>query len=155
VRPVASNPGFDESAAALSPDGRWLAYMSDETGTSEVYVRPFPDAEAGRWQVSLDGGQAPLWAPSGRELFYVDARRNMVAVSVAGGESPGLGDRRVLFILGPDVYLNDPEYYTPFDVAPDDERFLMVRLVGAADTGRANFMLMENWFEDLKAERAE
>ena len=154
VRPLAANPAFDESAPALSPDGRWLAYQSDESGTSEVYIRPFPDTEAGRWQVSVDGGQAPLWARSGRELFFVDARRNMVAVSVDSGDSPGLGERRVLFPFGLDLYLNDPEYYTPFDISLDDQRFLMVRQASVADTGRANFVLIENWFEELKGEGA-
>ena len=61
---------FDEGNADISPDGRWIAYDSDETGREEVYVRPFPDVEGGRWQVSTAGGREPIWARSGRELFY-------------------------------------------------------------------------------------
>ena len=68
--PVAADSGFDENAPVLSPDGRWLAYVSDETGQDEVWVRPFPNVDAGRWQVSARGGTEPLWAHSGRELFY-------------------------------------------------------------------------------------
>ena len=75
----------DEYAPTLSPDGRWLAYVSDETGRDEVYLRPFPDVDDGKWQVSTNGAQAPLWAHSGREFFYVDAQRNMMAVADAGG----------------------------------------------------------------------
>ena len=62
---------FDERNATLSPDGRWLAYTSNETGQREVYVRPFPDLEAGtKWRISTDGGAWPLWNPAGDELFY-------------------------------------------------------------------------------------
>jgi serine/threonine-protein kinase len=62
--------GYDETSPAVSPDGRWLAYTSDESGRPEVYVRPFPNTNDGRWLVSAGGGQEPVWAHSGRELFY-------------------------------------------------------------------------------------
>ena len=62
---------FDEEAPAVSPDGRWLAYVSGLSGTDEVYVVPFPNTDGGRWMVSANGGQGPVWARSGRELFYV------------------------------------------------------------------------------------
>ena len=65
------NTEFTERNASLSPDGLWIAYQSNESGQFEIYVRPFPDVDAGRWQVSSDGGWWPLWAPDGRELFYV------------------------------------------------------------------------------------
>ena len=55
----------------ISPDGRWMAYTSDESGKSEIYVRPFPDVDKGKWQVSTSGGGSPLWSPDGRELFYL------------------------------------------------------------------------------------
>ena len=64
---------FVEQNAELSPDGRWLAYQSNESGRDEVYMRPFPNLEAGRWLVSTNGGTTPLWARSGEELFYGDA----------------------------------------------------------------------------------
>ena len=151
ARPLVANPNYDEAAVALSPDGKWLAYESDETGTIEVYLRPFPNTDGGKWQVSIDGGQAPLWAHTGRELFYVDGRRNMVVTSVAGGASPDLGERRVLFSLPADLYLGNPEHYTPFDISPDDQRFIMARQARPSTPGRpGTFVLVENWFEELK-----
>ena len=106
---------------------KWLAYESDETGRTEIYVRPFPATDSGKWQVSTNGGQAPLWAHSGRELFFVDAERNMVAAPVQGGAEFRLGARRTLFHLGEDLYLAGGEHYTPFDLSRDDQRFLMAR----------------------------
>ncbi|MEK6769738.1 MAG: protein kinase, partial [Gemmatimonadota bacterium] len=105
--PLIANPAFDESAFALSPDGRWIAYESDETGRREVYVRPFPATNGGKWQASTNGGMAPVWARNGRELFFVDAARRMTAVSVAGGAEPHFGERRALFPVSPDDYLDD------------------------------------------------
>ena len=72
---------FDEKSAVLSPDGRWFAYQSDASGEMEVYVRPFPDADSELHRVSTDGGTSPLWAPDGRELFYVNDGR-LLAVPV-------------------------------------------------------------------------
>ena len=149
--PLAADPGYDESAPMLSPDGKWLAYQSGETGRTEVYVRPFPNTDGGKWQVSVDGGQAPLWAHTGRELFFVDGARNMVTVPVTAGASFQPGQPQILFRLEDDMYLGNPEYYTPFDISPDDQRFIMARLVRAADEGKPTFQLVENWFEELKA----
>ncbi|MDA2914999.1 hypothetical protein MYX77_13790, partial [Acidobacteriia bacterium AH_259_A11_L15] len=61
---------FAEGGAAISPDGRWVAYHSNETGRREVYVRPFPNVEEGKWQISSDGGRGTIWGPQGQELFY-------------------------------------------------------------------------------------
>ena len=69
---------FNESLAALSPDGRWVAYQGNGPAQTAVFVRPFPNADDGRWQVSTDGGTDPRWAPDGGELFYRDADRMMV-----------------------------------------------------------------------------
>jgi hypothetical protein len=81
----------------------------------------------------------------------VDAERNMVVTPVQGGATLQLGTRRILFNLGDDLYLTASEHYTPFDLSPDDQRFLMARVVRrAADRARA-FVLVENWFEELKA----
>ena len=82
--------GFDERGAALSPNGRWLAYQSDASGQMEVYVRPFPDADAGLHPISTNGGTNPRWAPGGRELFYVeDGRLLAVPVQTNGAFSRG------------------------------------------------------------------
>ncbi len=149
--PLAANPNYDEAAPTLSPDGKWMAYESNETGRKEVYIRPFPNTEDGKWQVSTTGGQAPLWAHSGREIFFVDGDRNMVATAVTPGTPLQLGDRRVLFRMGYDLYLENPEHYTPFDISLDDQRFLMARQVQAASTERPRFMLVNNWFTELQS----
>ena len=73
---------FDETNPGISPDGLWLAYQSDESGQYEVYVRPFPDVDEGRWQISRGGGTSPLWAPNGGELFFLSLRGQLTAVPV-------------------------------------------------------------------------
>jgi len=140
---------YDEEAIAISPDGRWLAYESNETGRTEVFVRSFPNTEVGKWQVSNGGGVAPLWAKNGRELFYVNASRDMMAVAVGTGTDPQLGQGRVLFHLRDEWYLGSQEFYTPYDVAPDG-RFLMARGIVAISNTRAPLIVVDNWFDELR-----
>jgi serine/threonine-protein kinase len=146
--PVIATP-YDEEAIALSPDGRWLAYESNETGRTEVFFRPFPGTESGKWQVSNDGGVAPLWSRNGRELFYVNADRDMMAVTVVPGTEPRLGESRLLFHLRDELYMTGTEYYTPFDVAPDG-RFIMARSVTPAADVDLPLIVVDNWFEELR-----
>jgi serine/threonine-protein kinase len=87
---------FAEANPALSPDGRWLAYQSDESGRAEIYVRPFPDVDAGRWQVSTGGGVQVAWARSGRELFYRNGAA-LLAVPVQTGTGFVAGTPKALF----------------------------------------------------------
>jgi len=139
--PLLASPA-DERAVAFSPNGRWLAYMSDASGSNEVYIRPFPDVRAGQWQVSLDGGSAPLWAHNGRELFYVNRANEMLVADLTNG--PGsIGARKVLFSL--DGYRLSTNY-TWYDVSPDDQRFLMVR--ESPTSGR--LIVVDNFFEELR-----
>ena len=84
---VARRASDRDAAGEISPDGRWLAYHSNESGRNEVYVRPFPNVDGGRWQISTGGGTRPLWARSGRELFYLDD--NGLLTSVAVQTTPG------------------------------------------------------------------
>jgi Tol biopolymer transport system component/tRNA A-37 threonylcarbamoyl transferase component Bud32 len=150
-RPLLVTPA-DERAITLSPDGRWLAYESDETGRDEVYVRPFPDVESGKWQVSTAGGDLPLWAHSGRELFYRSPTGEMMVapVSVSGDRGFAVADRKVLFKFGPEYPGNTN--YTAWDMSPDDQRFLLVRSRGGAQTERnSSLILVTNWFEELRA----
>ena len=146
--PLLANPRIDEAAPALSPDGHWLAYLSTETGRREVYIRPFPNTDAGKWQVSSGGGKGPLWAHSGRELFYIDGARNMVSMSVTLGPAIRLGDRQVLFRVEDSLYLSD--YRTSFDITPDDRSFLMAREISRGPPAPSTFILVEHWFEELK-----
>ena len=140
----------DERGIALSPDGRWLAYESDETGRDEVYVRPFPNVDSGKWQVSTAGGDLPLWAHSGKELFYRAPGNDIMVALLAPGPGFVVTDRRVLFKLGSDFVSGTN--YTPWDISPDDQRFIMVRSL-AGGQGRQNsiLILVTNWFAELKA----
>jgi Periplasmic component of the Tol biopolymer transport system len=79
--PLIQTP-FNDQNPALSSDGAWLAYQSDESGRAEVYVCPFPKVDSGRWQVSTAGGTRPLWSRDGRDLFYLDVDRRLTVVSV-------------------------------------------------------------------------
>jgi len=126
---------FNESQAAISPDGRWIAYASDETGQSEVFVRPFPNIDAGRWQISVDGGNEPVWGPDGRHLYY---RRNgrVAAVDIETSPNFSVGwSSPVLF----GRYASTPSGAS-YDISPDGQRFLMLRDVRATteDTGSAD-----------------
>ncbi|HEY7029133.1 MAG TPA: protein kinase [Gemmatimonadales bacterium] len=146
--PVVVTP-YDEEAIAISPDGRWLAYESNETGTTEVYLRPFPNTNSGKWQISNGGGVAPLWARNGRELFYVSANRDMMVATFVPGTQPVIGSPRVLFHFQDDLYMTSQEFYTPFDVAQDG-RFIMARAETPAATFQAPLVVVDNWFEELK-----
>ena len=106
----------------MSPDGRWLAYVSSESGQNEVYVRAFPNP-GNPVQISLRGGREPRWAPSGREVFY-RGELGMVAAAVATSPAFRVGSRTVLFDDQP--YLSHA-YGTAYDVHPDGRHFLMVQ----------------------------
>ena len=153
-KPLVASPQFDESGIALSPDGHWVAYESNETGRTEVYIRPFPNADGGKWQVSTDGGRAPLWNRNGRELFFVNGAREMVVAPIGPGVQPQIGVRKSLFKLRDEIYLANQENYTPFDIAPDGQRFMMARIVRATAAKVAPLVVTENWFEELKRRMA-
>ncbi len=148
VRPLVSTPAQEQNAE-VSPDGAWLAYQSNESGTNEIYVRPFPDVEQGRWQVSTGGGRQPLWARSGRELFYRAPDGTLMAVPI----QPGPG-----FTRGNAAVVVDRAYVEggggavgrSYDVSPDGTRFLMIK-EAAASTGTApQLVVVLNFFEELK-----
>jgi hypothetical protein len=139
----------DEKAPALSPDGRWLAYVSNESGVLEVYVRPFPNTADGRWQISVSGGTEPVWAHSGRELFYRSigaATDSQMVIAVTTGKSFIPGARKALFPL---IRYATDDTYQHYDVAPGDRRFVMLR---ATEANRADqLIVVENFFEVLRA----
>ncbi len=140
----------DECCPNFSPDGRWLAYASTESGVKQIYVRPFPDVSQARWQVSVNGGWEPLWANGGTELFFRDGEGMKVA-SVATTPTFSVEAVRPLFSLS-DAYLwnDDSRYYA---VSPDDRRFLLVRYVQMPeleDFRAGSLVLMENWYSELR-----
>ncbi|HEV8148953.1 MAG TPA: protein kinase [Gemmatimonadales bacterium] len=136
---------FAETSPALSPDGRWLSYTSTESGQNEVYVRPFPNVGDGRWQVSVGGGREPMWAHSGRELFYKTSDDQMTVATVVTGAGFEVRDRKALFSTAD--YDNDFEH-ARYNVSPDDQRLLMSRKTTSAES---DLVLVLNWFEELKA----
>jgi serine/threonine-protein kinase len=136
---------FGERTPDVSADGRWLAYTSDESGSEEVYVRPLPDIDAGRWQVSTGGGTEPLWGRDGRELFYRNDRA-LLSVPIQTNPSFVFGNPEVLF-EGP--YVIGGMGGRNYDVAPDGERFLMIKPV-ENDSETSDFIIVQNWFEELE-----
>jgi eukaryotic-like serine/threonine-protein kinase len=137
---------FNELNAEISPDGRWFAYESNESGQYEIYVRPFPDAAGGRWQISTGGGTKPLWARKDQELFYVAPTGALMAVRIAPGAT---------FTAGTPTRLFEGRYYVgdaanvgrTYDVSPDGRRFLMMK---ADTTTPTNIIVVQNWDQELK-----
>ncbi len=145
--------GYDEQGATLSPDGHWLAYVSNEQGANEVFVRPFPNVTGGKWQLSSGGGSAPLWSHSGRELFYV-ANGKMQVVRVNPGATFSSEPPRALFTIPSQVRAGSLASRT-FAISPDDQRFLMVRDNNWADmAGTPQLVVVQNFFEELQAKFA-
>jgi hypothetical protein len=112
---------FNDRGPRLSPDGRWLAYTSDESGRTEVYVERFP-GHGGKWQVSPDGGSQPCWSRDGTELFYVHGDSELMAVSVNGRETFEVGMPKRLFER---QLALDGIVRNRYDVTPDGKRFLL------------------------------
>jgi serine/threonine-protein kinase len=136
---------FQEISPSVSPDGRWLAYISDESGRWEVYVCPFPNTKDGKWMVSTDGGQEPVWARSGRELFYRRGQ-NLMSVEVLQGPTFVTGEHRVLFSV---QGFRSVPFHPQYDVTPDGQRFVMIRDLGGPEA--SELIVVENLFEELKA----
>ena len=140
---------FGERNGEVSPNGRWLAYESDESGRDEIYVRPFPNVQGGRWQVSNGGGTRPLWARSGGELFYLVPPGRVMSVPIKSGASFSAGNPEVV-VDGPYVAPNSARTY---DVSPNGERFLMIKDAANSDKTSApppSIIVVQGWFEELK-----
>jgi len=135
---------FNEQSVALSPDGRWLAYASDETGQTELYVRPFPEGGA-KVRVSLEGGVEPRWSPDGSELFYIGSfggTPHMIAATVSTTDEFTVTNRTSLF----DTMEFEPSApHANWDVSPDGSRFVMVHL---GSLSQMIFVL--NWTDEVR-----
>jgi serine/threonine-protein kinase len=137
---------FDEWSPAFSPDGQWLAYVSNESGRNEVYVQPYP-GPGGKWPISTDGGTEPAWSPDGKELFY---RRDdqLLAVPVQTRPDFSSGTPKALF-EGPYEIVEGARNYDPM---PDGRRFVMIRSDGAHVPQR--FYVVSRWFDELNTRSA-
>jgi serine/threonine-protein kinase len=149
-RPLVQTP-FDELNAEVSRDGRWLAYESNESGRNEIYVRPFPNVDGGKWQVSTNGGTQPLWARNGQELFY-ESMGALMRVSLTVGSSFEARTPRKL-IDGPYLF-RSPGFGLGrmYDVSADGQRFLLVKeSAGTAERPpSARIVLVQNWFDEVE-----
>jgi serine/threonine-protein kinase len=141
---------FDEEAIALSPDSKWIAYQSDETGRTEVYVRSFSNPGAFKHQVSNGGGAAPLWSRNGHELFFVSKSKDMMSARVVAGAPITLAAPVPLFHIPDDLLQVDYAFYTPWDVAADG-RFIMARKRNMGNTNASTAFVAENWLTELRA----
>jgi eukaryotic-like serine/threonine-protein kinase len=144
---------FSEQNAEISSDGRWVAYQSNESGQVEVFVRPFPNTDGGKWKISTSGGTRPLWSRDGRELFYMTMSDNLprlMAATISAGAGFSASAPHMLF---------EGRYYavvggTPgrtYDVSPDGKRFLMIKDLGSETTSTdAPLVVVLNFFDDLR-----
>jgi WD40 repeat protein len=148
----------EERAASVSPNGRFIVYQSDESGRDEVYVRPFPNVSAARWQISTNGGTRPLWSADGREIYYyvgaardrIDERFGSGALMVVSIETePGFRAGVPQQLFAGDYVANSGDGNT-YDVAPDGQRFLMVKLVGEVERSQPQFVFAQNWLAAVK-----
>jgi eukaryotic-like serine/threonine-protein kinase len=150
VTPLVQSPSIERNGM-VSPDGRWLAYESNESGRFEISVRPFPDVNRGHWQVSTSGGTRPLWAPSGQELVYVSPTGALMRVGV---------ERAPSWAATPPTQLVKEGYVTipgnlsgrSYEIAPDGQRFLMIKEGGGAGQTAtpASLIVVQHWLEELK-----
>ena len=138
-----------QTQPTVSPDGKWVAYQSDENGSVHVYVRPFPDTKIAKRQVSAGaGGALPRWSHDGRELFFADLQTgDVTSVPVIPGAAFATGVPKRLFAFA--SYL--PPQSLPFDVSPDGKRFLFSRRVGSGVQQPDELVLVQNFTEELKA----
>jgi len=148
VTPLVHTPAAERNGI-VSPDGRWLAYEANDSGTFEIYVRPYPDVASGRWQVSTGGGTQPLWSRDGRELFYVSLANALMRVGVERAAS--------WVATTPAGVLKDGSVVIPlgfpgrtYDVSPDGKRFLMMKPVNASNAPPPQLVVVQHFDEMLK-----
>jgi len=148
VTPLVQSP-FIERNGTVSPDGRWLAYEANDSGSFEIYVRPYPDVASGRWQVSTGGGTQPLWSRDDRELFYISPTNAMMRVGVERAASWAA--------TTPTMLLKDGSVVTPvqnvgrnYDISSDSQRFLVVKPVNAPSAPPPQLIVVQHFDEMLK-----
>jgi Tol biopolymer transport system component len=147
VTPLVRTPAAERNAI-VSPDGRWLAYEANDSGTFEIYVRPYPDVTSGRWQVSTAGGTRPLWSRDGRELFYVSPANALMRVGVERAASWAA--------TTPAMLLKDGLIFTPavspgrsYDVSPDGQRFLVLKPANVSNAPPPPQLVIVQHFDEM------
>jgi len=145
------NSTFNEKNGIVSPDGRWLAYDANDSGQYEIWVRPFPNANSEKWQVTTTGGTRPLWSPNGQELFYVSPTGAVMRVGVERGPSWA--------VTTPTVAVKQGHFTTQggfparsYDITRDGQKFLMIKTTGVSDrsTAPARLVVVQNWVQELE-----
>jgi Tol biopolymer transport system component len=152
TRPLLDTP-FDERNAAISPDGRWMAYESNESARSQIYVPPFPNVADAHYQISTEGGRTPVWASNGRELFFVNGSALMVVEvqatpTFSAGNATTLFEEQSIFLDGRNMGSGTGRTY---DVSHDGQRFLMIKeSAGGTQSAPPGLVVVQNWTEELK-----
>jgi len=137
---------FPEFYPAFSPDGRWLAYQSDESGTVEVYVRPFR-GPGGRWQISKGGGVVPVWSRDGRELLFETLDQRVMAVGYSAmGDSFLAGKPRVWS----ETHLFKVSGMSVYDLAPDGKRLAAILASDEPGGNATHLTFLLNFFDELR-----
>jgi Tol biopolymer transport system component len=131
---------FAEDSPMISPDGRWLAYVSDESGNKQVYVRPFP-GPGGKWQISTGGGDIPVWSRKAQALFYRSLEGMMVSSYTAMGEA---------FAASRPSLWAEKKNLRSYDLSPDGKRFATVQAEASEQKGPANVTFLLNFFDELR-----
>jgi serine/threonine protein kinase len=146
---------YDVIQPKISPDGKWVAYSSTESGHYEVYVRSFPDVERAKAQVSMSGGNSPLWSPNGRELFFLSNDNSVMAAAVQTVPTFKLETPKTLF-KSTTVSVSRGNIGHPWDISPDGKRFLMIKppaptvATPQPPTPQPKINVVVNWLEELK-----
>jgi serine/threonine-protein kinase len=149
IEPLIQTDGSKENAV-VSPDGQLVAYQSNESGSTEVWVRPFPETKSKRYSISTNGGTRPLWAPNGKELFYLDMEGFLTSVSIR--ETPQ-------FDAGKPSRVFQTRYFAggqamnarTYDISPDGKRLLMIKDGATVDTQGTSVIVLVNGTETLRA----
>jgi serine/threonine-protein kinase len=149
VTPLLQTP-FDELSGAISPDGHWLAYETNSSGQFEVWVRPFPNTSSAKYQISSSGGARPVWAHSGKELFFFGGDGSLMRVPVEA-TAKMWNNRDPAKLLEPRYYTGNGNPNRSYDVSSDDQRFLMIKSASADPaTVPPSIIVVQHFDEELK-----
>ena len=155
-------PSYNNNPMAqISPDGNWIVYTSTESGLRHIYVRPYPEINQGKWQVSIEPGFGPLWSESGDEIFYISTNRAQYSVPYTVTQNPGDSRPRLIeFGIPEEMFsrnsLINPRTFSPWDYSAGKESFIFLEAEGGSTSvdsvsAMTNLVVVENWFEELKS----